>query len=557
VRPLSTARLNGRRSSSFTPTPIGAPATLGALGALLLGSIACGAGGRALTSSDGTTSDAGPAGALDGAASFSDAGPERQDAGGAPSDGASMRVASLPASLVGVTADESELLYLSGDQQLWTVPLAGGPSRQLGAPDTVYPPQGAVWMFGAPDATNGARLMVYTPGTSTLATVARRAAYRLLLLSPTGDWALATDGFELREGPYPGTGTPAADLVAIRSDGTRRVLIPDIDVGRFDPVLGAYGGPCAFGGAFSGPSTALVSVCALPATSSTASTAPPLHRSLFAVDLSLGTARLVKTGVLGRIEVARDGSSFIYFDVAGRAYATSLSSPARTVPLHESAVLVDFALLDGARFAYSTDRSELKVASWPRMVPTTLGAGVLGIDAVSPNGAQLLYHQSLGPGGARDLYVAATSTESGPPAAFALSTDATALPGDDAFSADGGWVYWYADADLMGIGDIHATSTLQGGDHGDVVLANRGWFVLDYADPNSVVMMANAHPAGPAQRTVTDLAVRRRDGSGDLRVLASGCDASNFLVFPSGTRAAYRVISGSTGLWVRDLPALR
>jgi hypothetical protein len=283
------------------------------------------------------------------------------------------------------------------------------------------------------------------------------------------------------------------------------------------------------------------------------------RRNLYFVDLDAGTSRLVTSDVLGAVRVAEDHSFAIFVDGSGHMQGVS-GDGMMVVPLAYTALIADLRMLSGKRFIYRTTQRELKVGSWPRMTPGTIlpaTMGIAGIDGISPDGAEVAVHQNPRTGGVADLFLLNTSTTS-PQRPITLSSAATAVPGQDLFSADSGYVFWIRNADRNGVGEIMSRKV--DGSMEANPLGTMGWRVYRYSDPMSALMFVNLTVAPLTMMTgrpVADIAVRRRDGSMPVNLLVSSFDARTFLLFPrTKSKIVYRIIDppNPPGLYVRDLP---
>jgi hypothetical protein len=221
-------------------------------------------------------------------------------------------------------------------------------------------------------------------------------------------------------------------------------------------------------------------------------------------------------------------------------------------------MLTSLLPLDGKRFIYATSAATLKVASYPRMTGTALmAAAPSAVDRASPNGLFAVYHQSMNmTTGLTDLYMVSTSSAT-PQAPVTVESTSTGYPGDDSFSADNAWFQYYANVDQYFIGDIKSVPTAGGA---SVMIGPRAYYVKNYSDVTSVMMMVNASlltQGGQQFVGLANMAVSKRDGSNPLNILVPSVDPNTFVIFPiSKNKIVYSIPQDRAhlGLWVRELP---
>ena len=441
--------------------------------------------------------------------------------------------------LIGVTPNEDEILVFDSSDALASISPQTGAKRVITTQAAlVYQPP-IVWMFSNVSAAGmSGDLQTYRPGAAGVTTVAQNSAFRLLWRTEDAEWAIATENF--REVGFGTTSTRTADLILINADGTtKRTLLTGINVGQFDAQSRTFVGPCSSTATFTSGTTAMAVVC---------TDGVDERRKLLTIDRTTGATRVVVTGLLPILFRPQSPAFMLFVDESIALFGTDLAGTT-VVPLVEVDPLVSFRFLDGARFAYTTDRNQLKVASWPRMIPTVVLAFSAGLlRAASPTGQHVMFSETRDD--LSNLFLIETTTQTAR-SPVVLSATRDAYKGDDAFSEDGAYVYWYANSAQNFIGTI--MSMPAAGTSIPTTLTPQGYYVRNYADLTSVMLMTNASVV--TNTVIADLAVRPRDASGPLQVLATGVDALDYVIFPGRTRIVYEIPSGpSAGTYVRSLP---
>ena len=500
----------------------------------LAGAFALGVFGCAADSALQNVGDAGPqdGGKGDGSSSASDGGP---GADAMPPPG--IRIASLPAEIVAVPEGGEEVLFLQGGV-LMRVSSDGTDTRSLNLrPRRGFGPTPNLWFWSDLDADSAVgALSSYEPGTSTTTALDPRAATDAFASSPDGEGAIGVTRVHDIVGA---TSTRTASLEWLPIEGRRRVLLENITLGPWDARTHQHA--CSPQIEVMSSTRALAIVCP---------NAGSAMRVLYAIDVTTSSVTEVARDVLSFLKQSEDHSFAMFIDRELRFVGVSANGD-RTQLLNESRRIGGVAFLDGPRIAYTTAAKDISVAAWPDLVPTVLlPLGADAIEAVSPDGAYLMFRQTRATTGLRDLFLLGTKFGADTTPAV-LQADPSAYPGDDAFSEDGTWAQWFADSDENYIGTISMRPTAGGR---TIALAERGWVLLNHADPARVVVLANARFEGDARRLRVDLSVRRRDGADEVRVLASGVDPAAFLLFPERDRAVFRIPEGAhAGIWVREL----
>ena len=470
-----------------------------------------------------------------------DAGAWAGDSAAAPILG--QRVANVPARIFAVAPDESEILFIAGDGTLSTVsPSGANPSQITSAATFLFLPNPITWMFldPSPDGLS-ATVGAYHPGTSTVTAVVHDAAFRVLFPNPTTSRAIATTGFVVETGSSR-TSTHTAGLIAVDADGGRRTtLLPRVNVGVWDDVRTRFSGRCSINAVWTSSTSAFVSVCVRDEE----------IRQLLSIDTLTGRTTTVALDVLSFLAHDPDGEFVLFADAD--VHLAAVSNDGNTVvSLDDPQPFTDLELLGGGRFAYTNAEGALQVASWPRMVPGTIQPfGARQLRGASPTGAHVLFSQTSA--AISDLFLVGTSTPAADPP-LVLATEPDAYPGDDAFSADGDFVYWYGNTNANGLGEVFSART--DGTTPPRTLGHDAFFVRNYSAADAVMLMVNARQAmfGQSQLMIADLAVRLRDARAPIQILVSGVHATDYAIFPSGNRVVYHIPDGHlAGLWVRDL----
>ncbi len=449
-------------------------------------------------------------------------------------------IARLPADLVAVTGGGAEILYRQSGE-LHRVSSDGTGAVPLGyRPEYGYGPSPNLWLFSELDADKSVGVLAgYAPLGPPLVTVLdRRVATDSFAVDAEGEVVVvATDVATVGDAA---SSTRTASLARFDVTGHKRVLREGVPLGKWDARTRQH--TCSPKVELMSRTRALAVVCTTPGSS---------RRALVAIDLVTRTATTVASDVVSFL-AASDDRSFALF--ANRQLAFFGVSPRgdRVVPLAEPRRVNSIAFLDGRRLAYTSVGEDLLTAAWPTLVPTQLlPAGAVSIEAVSDDGGLVMFRQVRAQTGLRDLFMVRTATGAAA-SSVTLSAEPSAYPGDDAFSADGAWVHWFARANANFIGDVTIAPT--GGGGGPRVVASGAWLVNNMADPDRLAILGNARFAGDGRKLLADLTLAWRDGREANRVLVEGIDTDTYEVFPGGDRVVFRISEGANpGLWVRDL----
>ena len=469
------------------------------------------------------------------------------------------RLASVPADLIGISPDESEILYLRRTQnveRLFSISPNGGVARELVAAPVHLPrvtseserlgilsTRPVLWMF-----TNFLRVIgqsgpirtYRTGGMNSVITVTGTSAKDLLWVSDDGEWAIANDDF--RVDMTGTTSTNTADLILVNAAGTQRhTIVPHANIGDWDRSSYEFVGPCEPNATFTSSTTAVLVACPFESTT-------PM---LYTIDLTTGSSSTIAVDVTRYLQSNPEHTFFFWADRTGRIFA---SEPDGSNPIRftDTSTVRTIRFLDHRRFVFNNVDDELKVTSYPGFVSTTLQSfGAQALRRVSPTGEHALFSQS--DDFLSDLFMVSTATN--PVEMFrGLETRGVSYPGDDAFTVDGELVFWYQDTNPNYIGDITVGRT--DGTGGEQIVVRQAYWVFNYANPARVLLMINAR-ASDRNNIICDVATRARDGSGELEALAGNavCAPRDFIVFPTSRRIAYNVGEGPhSGIWVRDLP---
>jgi hypothetical protein len=534
--------------------------------AALLGSVACSSdeppdGGSG-------TPDAGTAPAMD--ATVSDSGASapdaRVDAGVMPRDAGppdtgpvydyGTRLASSPADIVGVTPDESAVIYrrsIQGRESVYAIAPEGGAARAIvTAPGhsvitrtdpsylgvaTTGP---VVWMFTNMLRSIGesGRIRAWRPGSAGEAiTVTGTSARGIIAVSDDGEWIVATEAYT-RDGPI-ATATRSADLVIANADGEVFDLGLRVNVGQFESE--EFLGRCEPNLTWTSSRTAAAVVCV-------GESETP---DLYVIDVGTRTATVVERGVISYLQANPEGTFFFWADEDVRIHASAPDGSNR-LRLVDTSTVRAIRFLDHRRFVFNNADLEMKVAAYPDMVPTTVqDFAVNTLRRVSPTGDYVMFSDS--PDFIATLAGIETTTTAGAVMAELLEDRATAYPGDDAWTPDGERMFWYVETNPNLIGDVVTRRTM-----GGMIrpLASQVYWVYNYANPERVVLLMNAVEIRTNVITA-DLATRNLDGSGPLEIIAGGLlvQPRDFVLFPRTRRIVFHIPDGpNSGLWVRDLP---
>lgn len=467
------------------------------------------------------------------------------DAGGFRDSGVDLsrygtRIANLPAEVVGIAGDE-EVLFVRADGTLMAARPDGSGVVALDAkPQLIVRPKPHLWMWTelAADGSYGT-LRTHRARETATALISEGTLSDFIALSDDQAWALILG--ELTASGNGTTSTLTADLILASADGAeRRTILSDVHVSPWNRTQRAHLGPCSAEGLIPDNNTALVILCPNAATET---------RYLYSIDLSTGRTATVASDVLSFLRLSSDHSYALFLDSRYQMFAVSANGD-RVVRVQEDSPIVSLVFLDRGRFAYVTSEQELLVAGWPDFQPEMLvPLGVTTLEAASPTGEHVMFHQTRAANGLRDLWLVRTSSPASPEL---LNPTPDGYPGDDAFSEDGQWVRWFSQADAASIGDVLTRNVDNPGI--PILLAQRAWYVLNYGDPDRVILMVNARVSEENRRVIADVATRLGNGGGPLQVLVPNIDPSTFRLFPDRQRFVYRVPEGAaTGLWVRAL----
>lgn len=490
-----------------------------------------GCGGDSGTDAGGNTGDGGGGGD----AGISDT--------GAVTTGPGTKVGAVPATDIHVSNDGAEVLWLDGDGVLKAVPAGGGTVKNLTLVPDILGGRGTptLWYWeAANDGTVDGELHSYRSGASATTLVASGSARGVFYISADGETAVSSENHRTMGNNH------LVDLAVVKRDGTGKMTVmTGVNVGTYDMDEGELTGDCSPSGDYLDNTHAVVLACVGNAT----------QRSIIYVDVGARTAREIAgtAGTQSGFQVGADGSYAIFLDAQGRLFGVSAAGGA-PVALSETDPVYDAFPLSGKRFVYSTDTDpvHVRVGSFPYMRPAQLMADdIYQLWDVSPDGSKLLFSNDAS-ADESSFSIELISTSTTPASAeieINMATDA--YPGDDRFSADGQYTYYFRDlsADFIGI----ALSAKTDGTGTPVNLAPATYYILNYSDPTSVLLMTNATVQNDYVKA--DLAVRKRDGSAALQTLVGGVNGDEFQLFPARDKIAFIVEEGgNAGIWVRSVP---
>ncbi len=469
-----------------------------------------------------------------------------------------MKLAEVPANLIGVTPDESEVVFTQRVQsrdRIFAIDPAGGMPQEILSEPThivytesdpanlgVITTRPIMWMMTNLLRVIGdhGKIRTYRPGVGTLTTVTGTSAKDVISISPDAEWAVATDDFRIeRQGV---TSTRTADLVLLSADGSEyHRLMDDANMGEWDDREYEFIGRCATSIAWTSSTSAAIVVCPND-------TKVP---TLYMLDLPSRAMTQVQTNVTRFLSVNPAHTFFFWQEQAGRIFVSDPALQTR-VPLTDTSTVRRVMHLDDRRFAINNTDDQLKISSYPELVNyPLLDFGVEALRRASPGGDFVMFSQNLD--FISDMFLIPTAT--GAMAMFSvLEMRMWSYPGDDAFSPDGDRVYWYKETNPNLIGDIN--TRVSGSRGPDVELVRQAYWVFNYANPDRVLLMMNSEQIS-SQTIISDLATRAKDGSDELETLAGNLVVAprDFLIFPTTRRIAYHVPTGdNAGIWIRDLP---
>lgn len=517
---------------------------------------------------DATTTDTGTV-ATDGGGEL-DGGDDRPDAGGGldamPADvpdpfGFGRRLVSdmdgLP-EVFAVTPDEGTLLFLQ-DGRLKSVKATGGGILDHGtAPFSLLPGPATTlfWTTSAPAPTDPESPQSFTlsafrqddPMGVDLVEILQGVLRGQAWVGPDGESVIVAANLGMA-GPEPSL---TADLIMVRADGTAPVpLISAVHMGYWDSSTTTFVGDCQLGVTFATATTAFVSACR------DAERGPLDQRALLLVDLVSGDVEQIADDVSPLSLLTEDGTALIYVDNDQQIWGVDAMGASNPIALDDSGAVVNLVVLDGARFAYQTNARNLSVAEYPAMTPTVVAPQVSRLIAVAQTKTDFLYATVVRPDGLMDLWWASTVGGAGAP--VRVSSNAMVRPGEEPFSRDGEWVYWYTNPR-----DLSGTLTARKRD-GSMAMHGRGIYQQrNYSDRTGILLWSGATQVGggASEHITADLAIRKRSAQGPLSTLLTNMDMGDgvrptFLFSRTRSRIFYRLRDGSSstrGLYMRELP---
>lgn len=513
-----------------------------------------GDGGQSIPDSaahpDANTGGRSDAGASTDAAAFPDAEPRRWDYGN--------KIAEVPADLIGITPDESEIIYIKRVQnrdRIFAYETATGMTREIDSNSTfsiytdakegslgVRSTRPVMWFFSNILRSVGEEgtVRTYRVATQEVTVVTEEAAKDVIAISDNGEWAVTTEAYDVERGSQ--TSTRTANIVIVNADGTvKHTIIESANMGDWDNSDDVFEGRCAMRAAWTSSVTVAIVACPNSTKRST----------LYFANALTGTSTVVTENASRYLKVNPEHSFFFWGDLDGALFATSADT-STTVPFVTTSTVEEIHFLDHRRFVFNNADGELRVGAWPSLTSTVIQSfGAENIRRVTPTGDYVLFSQN--DDFISDLYQISTSTES-QDEFTALETNGYAYPGDDAYSADGERVYWYNETNPNLIGDIVSRRT--DGTGAEANLTRQAYWVFNYADPTRVALLVNAVEIR-RNRIIADLATRARDGSDELELIAGGLLSAprDFIIFPLTKRIVYHVPEGyAPGIYLRDLP---
>jgi hypothetical protein len=468
------------------------------------------------------------------------------------------KIADVPGDLIGITPDESEIIYtkrVANRDRIFAYETITGMTREIDGNSVhsiytdskegsrgVITTRPVMWFFSdmLRGVSESGKIRAYRVASKEVKLLAEDSAKEILSISPNAEWAIATEGYQVMRGGQ--TATRTADIVMLNADGTEKhTIIPNANMGEWDSGDDEFIGRCKMRAAWT--SSTSVAIIACPNTTK--------RTTMYITDIVTKTSTLVAENVSGYLNANSDFEYFFWSTLDGKLYASSADT-STTVRLVSTSTVEEINFLDHRRFVFNTVDDELYMATWPSLTSTVIQTfGVENIRRVSPGGEYVMFSQS--DDFISDLYQVPTSTL-GQNEFIQLEVNGYAYPGDDAYSADGERVYWYQRTNPNLIGDI--TTRFTDGTGAEAELTRQAYWIFNYADPNRVVLLVNSVQIRQG-RIISDLVTRARDGSDELEVLVGGLLAQprDFLLFPLTKRIAYHVPEGhAPGIYLRDLP---
>jgi len=537
--------------------------TFGSVALLLLAATACGD-----DTSDKVTSDGGVS--IPDVAGHPDAQPTSNPDAGVQSDAMAnpdaepinwdygTKIAEVPGDLIGITPDESEVIYVKRVQnrdRIFAYETATGMTREIDGNSTfsIYTDskegglgfrstRPVMWFFSNLLRSVGESGFVrtYRVATKEVTVVAEDAAKDVLAISENGEWAVTTEGYDVERGSQ--TSTRTADIIIVSADGnTKHTIVSEANMGDWNNSDDVFEGRCAMRAAWTSSVTVAIVACPNSTKRST----------MYFVNALTGTSTIVTESASRYLNVNPEQTFFFWGNLEGDLFATSADT-STTVPFVTTSTVEEIHFLDNRRFAFNTSEDELRIGSWPTLNSTVIQSfGVENIRRIAPTGDYLLFSQN--DDFISDLYqiTTATDTQNEP---TPVETNGYAYPGDDAYSTDGERLYWYQETNPNLIGDI--TTRRTDGTGSDTILTRQAYWIFNYANPLRVVLLVNAVEIRQ-NRIISDLATRARDGSDELDVFAGGVLSAprDFIVFPMTNRIVYHVPEGhAPGIYLRELP---
>ena len=470
------------------------------------------------------------------------------------------KLSDVPADLLGVTPDESEVIYVRRTEsrdRIFAIPSEGGTAREILSEPThiaytesdpnnlgMITTRPVLWMF-----TNLLRVIgdkgkvrTYRPATGAVSTVTGTSAKDVISISPTAEWAITTEDFQIERVGV--TSTRTADLILVNADGSEKhTLLTAANMGLWDNREYEFIGRCATSIAWTSSTSAAMVACP-------GDTKIP---TLYTIDLATRTASVVIDNVNRFIQVNPEHTFFFWQHASGRVFASDPLAQTN-LPLVDTSTVREMMFLDHRRFVFNNTDDQMKVSAFPELQHTTLiEFGVENIRRVSPTGDYVMFSQNLD--FISDMFLLSTSTQGmAMPVLETLEGNMWSYPGDDAFSPDGERVYWYRETNPNLIGDIGTRISASRGP--DIILTRQAYWIFNYANPDRVLLMVNSEQIN-TNTIISDMATRNKDGSDELEIIAGNLIVAprDFIVFPHTKRIAFHIADGpNAGLWIRDLP---
>jgi hypothetical protein len=339
-------------------------------------------------------------------------------------------------------------------------------------------------------------------------------------------FAVSDDGTRVLTTGHTSSDDTMTSLVLGGIDGTAPTTLLEVALGSgCNPILVFTGG------------TFVASHCAPGSSMVTISAIDPLSGAV--TDLLTGAQNTIWTvpGASGLVVLLDANSNASLVPAVGGA-ATPIGSNVNGVNV----------MSDGSAVFVLSGASVVRVPVAGDAPLTLAPTGVLNLQAVSPDGQQLLYDtvEGLEPGNG-DLWITSATTVG---AVTQLSADDNTAIYDAAFTADSSQALYFTGADLHGVGTF-TTAPVAGG--APVVRGQGGWIVEAYGGAK----IAYADQYTPVAKRPGRVVLRTLDLSGDASPAIVATHAGAYFVLTYALdRVAFSFNDGSpqSGLYVAPLP---